>query len=68
MGRNVSALISKFVPHIPEKCKDPCTEFDHEGKYAPHVSSHCKPFLSDLHSSMSSCIKFDHDGIQKVPG
>ena len=25
MGRNVSALIGKFVPHIPEKCKDPGT-------------------------------------------
>ena len=25
MGRNVSALIGKFVPHILEKCKDPCT-------------------------------------------
>ncbi|XP_052736704.1 uncharacterized protein LOC128197896 [Vigna angularis] len=23
MGRNVSALIGKSVPHIPEKCKDP---------------------------------------------
>ena len=22
MGRNVSALIGKFFPHIPEKCKD----------------------------------------------
>ena len=22
MGRNVPALIGKFVPHIPEKCKD----------------------------------------------
>ena len=22
MGRNVSALIGKFVPHIPHKCKD----------------------------------------------
>ncbi|XP_020209430.1 uncharacterized protein LOC109794391, partial [Cajanus cajan] len=25
MGRNVSALIGKSVPHIPEKCKDPGT-------------------------------------------
>ena len=25
MRRNVSALIGKFVPHIHEKCKDPCT-------------------------------------------
>ena len=25
MGRNVSALIGKYVPHIPEKCKDPGT-------------------------------------------
>jgi len=25
MGRNVSALIGKFVPQILEKCKDPCT-------------------------------------------
>nr|KYP47318.1 hypothetical protein KK1_031048 [Cajanus cajan] len=25
MGRNVLALISKSVPHIPEKCKDPGT-------------------------------------------
>jgi len=25
MGRNVSTLIGKFVPHIPEKCKDPGT-------------------------------------------
>jgi len=25
MGRNVSALIGKFVPHLPEKCKDPGT-------------------------------------------
>ena len=25
MGRNMSALIVKFVPHIPEKCKDPGT-------------------------------------------
>ena len=25
MGRNVSALIGKFVPQIPEKCKDPGT-------------------------------------------
>uniref|UniRef100_A0A151UGG5 Uncharacterized protein n=1 Tax=Cajanus cajan TaxID=3821 RepID=A0A151UGG5_CAJCA len=25
MGRNVSTLISKSVPHIPEKCKDPST-------------------------------------------
>jgi len=25
MGRNVSALIGKFVPHIPEICKDPGT-------------------------------------------
>jgi len=25
MGRNVSALIGKFVPQIPEKCKDPST-------------------------------------------
>ena len=25
MSRNVSALIGKFVPHIPEKCKDPGT-------------------------------------------
>nr|KYP49910.1 hypothetical protein KK1_028301 [Cajanus cajan] len=25
MGRNVSALIGKFVPHIPKKCKDPGT-------------------------------------------
>ena len=25
MGRNVSALIGKFVPHIPQKCKDPRT-------------------------------------------
>ena len=27
MGRNVSALIGKFVPHILEKCKDPGTFF-----------------------------------------
>jgi len=25
MGRNVSTLIGKFVPHILEKCKDPGT-------------------------------------------
>ena len=25
MGRNISALIGKFVPHIPRKCKDPGT-------------------------------------------
>uniref|UniRef100_A0A151UIC3 Uncharacterized protein n=1 Tax=Cajanus cajan TaxID=3821 RepID=A0A151UIC3_CAJCA len=25
MGRNVSALIGKFVPHIAKKCKDPGT-------------------------------------------
>nr|KYP32002.1 hypothetical protein KK1_047423 [Cajanus cajan] len=25
MGRNVSALIGKSVPHIPKKCKDPGT-------------------------------------------
>ena len=25
MGRNVSTLIGKSVPHIPEKCKDPST-------------------------------------------
>nr|KYP33900.1 hypothetical protein KK1_045202 [Cajanus cajan] len=25
MGRNVSALIGKVVPHIPKKCKDPST-------------------------------------------
>nr|KYP35233.1 hypothetical protein KK1_043746 [Cajanus cajan] len=25
MGRNVSALIGKSIPHIPEKCKDPGT-------------------------------------------
>jgi len=25
MGRNMSALIGKYVPHIPEKCKDPST-------------------------------------------
>ena len=25
MGRNVSALIGKYVPHIPEKYKDPST-------------------------------------------
>jgi len=25
MGRNVSALIGKYVPQIPEKCKDPGT-------------------------------------------
>ena len=25
MGRNVSTLIGKFVPQIPEKCKDPGT-------------------------------------------
>jgi hypothetical protein len=25
MGRNVSALIGKGIPHIPEKCKDPGT-------------------------------------------
>nr|KYP47182.1 hypothetical protein KK1_031205 [Cajanus cajan]KYP52313.1 hypothetical protein KK1_025786 [Cajanus cajan] len=25
IGRNVSALISELVPHIPEKCKDPGT-------------------------------------------
>nr|KYP35319.1 hypothetical protein KK1_043653 [Cajanus cajan] len=25
MGRNVSTLIGKSVPHIPEKCKDPGT-------------------------------------------
>nr|KYP47205.1 Retrovirus-related Pol polyprotein from transposon 17.6 [Cajanus cajan] len=25
MGKNVLALIGKFVPHIPEKCKDPGT-------------------------------------------
>ena len=25
MGRNVSALIGKSVPQIPEKCKDPGT-------------------------------------------
>ena len=25
MGRNVSALIGKYVPHIPENCKDPGT-------------------------------------------
>jgi len=25
MGRNVSVLIGKFVPHIPEKCMDPGT-------------------------------------------
>ena len=25
MGRNVSSLIGKSVPHIPEKCKDPGT-------------------------------------------
>ena len=25
MGRNVSALIGKYVPHIPKKCKDPGT-------------------------------------------
>ena len=27
MGRSVSALIGKFVPQIPEKCKDPGTFF-----------------------------------------
>jgi len=25
VGRNASTLISKLVPHIPEKCKDPST-------------------------------------------
>uniref|UniRef100_A0A151UH79 Uncharacterized protein n=1 Tax=Cajanus cajan TaxID=3821 RepID=A0A151UH79_CAJCA len=25
MGRNVSALIGKSVPHVPKKCKDPGT-------------------------------------------
>ena len=25
MGRNVSTLIGKFVPYIPQKCKDPGT-------------------------------------------
>jgi len=49
MGRNVSALIGKFVPHIPQKCKDPDTF------YVPCIigKNNFKNAMLDLGASVS---------------
>uniref|UniRef100_A0A151UFG8 Uncharacterized protein n=1 Tax=Cajanus cajan TaxID=3821 RepID=A0A151UFG8_CAJCA len=49
MGRNISVLIGKFFPHIPEKCKDPGTF------YVPYIigNNKFKNVMLDLGASIN---------------